>query len=58
MLGQASMFGKLKAICVLLLVCLLVTPATLKETKQEKGEKGAKCKKPTVRKILTLIQYN
>ena len=56
MFGQASMSGQFKAICALLLVCLLVNPATLLETKQEKGEKGAKCKKPTVRKILTLIQ--
>ena len=46
------MFGQFKEINVLLLVCLLVTPATLQETKQEKGGKGAKCKKPTVRKIL------
>ena len=46
------MCGEFKAICVLLLVCLLVTPATLQETQQEGGGKGAKCKNPTVREIL------
>ena len=50
------MFGQFKTICVLLLMCLLGTPATLQETQQEKGGKGAKCKNPTVRKILPKIQ--
>ena len=45
------MCGEFKAICVLFLVCLLVTPATLQETQQEGGGKGAKCKNPRVRKI-------
>ena len=56
-LKQASMCGPFKATCVLLLVCLMVTPATLQDL-QEKGGKGAKCKDPLVRKILPQIRIH
>ena len=39
----------------MVLVCLMVTPATPQD-RQEKGGKGAKCRNPTVRKILNEIQ--
>ena len=54
-LKQASMFGQFKATCVLVLVCLMVTPVTLQD-QQETGEKGARCKDPKVRNILPLIR--
>ena len=41
---------QLRATSCLLLLCLLVTPATLKSL-QERGVKGAKCKNPKVRTI-------
>ena len=54
-LKQALMCGPFKATCVLVLVCLMVTPVTLQD-QQETGEKGARCRDPIVRNILPLIR--
>ena len=56
-LKQALMCGPLKATCVLVLVCLMVTPATLQDRQRKEG-KGARCKNPLVRKILSSIRIH